>query len=303
MCWIDGAKEDVRMHIIQFIHPGPEFPINDNNSNLLNNGSRAVRWSTEGRHYRRLVKHQGSFVDGNHVNEDMLAFWTEWEGPTVATRFNSSTCRLCAKYYHEVQKPTVPQGVGNRANCRAGANNGLLNTDPCVFGDTFKYALCQQRGNGILRRLEENSLILFLSRIQGTYYLDTLFVVGESRDYTTGPANNIICSNEYRTLTLDRLQAGQNFTFYRGKRYPQCHTLFSFTPAKVWSSDDDVRARCPLNLQAINQIARRDIFSTRLTQGFKATISNANLVSRVWNEIVRQVRQNQFVLGSHFSMP
>lgn len=291
------------MRIVQFIHPGAEFPINNNNSNLLNNGSREVRWSTEGRHYRRLVKHRGSFVDGDDVNEGELAFWTEWEGPTVATRFNSPTCRLCAKYYHEVQKPTEPQGVGNRVNCRAGANNGLLNTDPCVFGDTFKYALCQQSENGVLRSLAENSLILFLSRIQGTYYLDTLFVVGESRDYTTGSANNIICSKEYRTLTLDRLSEGQNFTFYRGKTYQQCHTLFSFTPAKLWNNNNAARARCPLNLQVINQITRQDIFSTGLTQGFKATISNANQVSSVWNEIVRQVRQNQFVLGSHFSMP
>lgn len=292
------------MHIIQFIHPGPEFPINDRNSQLLNNGKRAVQWSTEPNHYRRLVRHHGSFVDANGViNDGEVAFWTEWEAHTIATRFGRAVSRLHAKYYHEIQTLIVPQGVGNRVNCRAGANNGLLNTDPCVFGRTFKYALCQQHENGVLRSLAENSLILFLSRIQGTYYLDTLFVVGESRDYTTGSANNIICSNEYRTLTLDRLSKGQNFTFYRGKRYPQCHTLFSFTPAKVWSNDDDVRARCPLNLQAINQIARRDIFSTRLTQGFKATISNANLVSRVWNEIVRQVRQNQFVLGSHFSMP
>lgn len=291
------------MRIVQFIHPGAEFPINDRNSNLLNNGSRAVRWSTEGKHYRRLIKHRGSFVDGDDVNEGELAFWTEWEGPTVATRFNSPTCRLCAKYYHEVQKPTVPQGVGNRANCRAG-NGGLLNTDPCVFGRTFKYALCQQHENGVLRSLAENSLILFLSRIQGTYYLDTLFVVGESRDYTTGSANNIICSNEYRTLTLDRLSEGQNLTFYRGKRYPQCHTLFSFTPAKIWSNDNDIRCRCPLDLALINQVAQQDIFNTNLTRKFKSTnLNQVNGVTNIWKEIVNQVRNNGFVLGISFSMP
>lgn len=293
------------MRIVQFIHPGAEFPINDRNSNLLNNGSRAVRWSTEGKHYRRLVKHQGSFIDANGViNEGELAFWTEWEAHTIATRFGRAVSRLHAQYYHEIQTPIVPQGVGNRVNCRAGANNGLLNTDPCVFGRTFKYALCQQSENGVLRSLAENSLILFLSRIQGAYYLDTLFVVGESTNYTTGATNNIICSNEYRSLTLDRLQPGQNFTFYRGKTYPESQTLFSFTPAKIWSNDNDIRCRCPLDLALINQVAQQDIFNTNLTRKFKSTnLNQVNGVTNIWKEIVTQVRNNGFVLGISFSMP
>lgn len=140
-----------------------------------------------------------------------------------------------------------------------------------------------------------------MSRIQGTYYLDTLFVVGENTNYTTGATNNIICSDEYRSLTLARLPQGQNFTFYRGKTYQQCHTLFSFTPAKIWSNNNDIRCRCPLDLALINQVAQQDIFNTRLTQGFRST--NLNQVNTVWDEIVNQVRRNGFVLGISFSMP
>lgn len=302
------------MLIVQFIHPGKEFPVSDTNSEIRDDGKYDVRWSTEPSHYRRLVKHQGTYVnDADGVaQEGELAFWTEWEGPTVATKMDRVSGCVLARYSHRVQYPIVPQcaenahGCGNQVSeaCVEGDDYGLLNTDPCAFGRTFKYALCQQSEKGVLRHLNKDDLIAFVSRINGGYYLDTMFVVDSGKvDYRTGDSR-VACSDEYRVLTLDRVSAGLNFTFYRGKRFTNLRNEpFSFVPARMCNSDLDIRDRCRLDIDAINRCANTDLFSSGLKQKFKVEKINQDLGLNVWNEIVRQVVAQGFVLGVHFDWP
>ena len=307
-------KREVLMLIVQFIHPGREFPVSDTNSEIRDDERYEVRWSTEPSHYRRLVKHQGSYVGGidGTAQEGELAFWTEWEGPTVAERMDRMRERVPARYSHMVQYPNVPQGIQDACACGGQiiggcieCGDGLLNTDPCVFGNTFKYALCQQCENGVLRHLNEGDLIAFMSRIDGAYYLDTVFVVDSTRvNYTTGNVGVVDCSDEYRALTLNRVSAGFNFTFYRGKRFTNTQNVpFSFTPARICNSDSDIRDRCRLDIDAINACANTDLFGSELKQKFKARNICQDSGLNVWNEIVRQVVAQGFVLGVHFDWP
>ena len=57
------------MLIVQFIHPGREFPVSDTNSEIRDDGRYEVRWSTEPSHYRRCFERfrneSGDYVCGS----------------------------------------------------------------------------------------------------------------------------------------------------------------------------------------------------------------------------------------------
>ena len=297
----EGNKE---MHIIQFIHPGKEFPVGDTNSDRRPDSRYNVHWNMKNHHHRRLVKHNGRYVDTNGVlHEGDLLFWTEWEGCTTAKRLESQNGLINAHYLHEVVYPVY-------ANRRNGATTCCQNTDPCVFGRSFKYSNCRQRGpRCTLRNLQQGSLIAFMSMIQGVYYLDTIFVVDTSQEYSTDKTGTVNCSAEYRTLTLNRLPAHKNFRFYRGVTCPdngkKVNALFSFTPSRLYSGLDNQHdfARCALDIDAINQAVGRSVFSGSYLQGIKQTLSIEQETWKTWKEIVRQMTVQGFVCGVNFDWP
>jgi len=309
-----GRWENTMAKIVQFIHPGREFPVGETNATIRDVGRFDVDWSREPSHYRRLVKHAGSYRNSSGLlQQGELAFWTEWEGPTVAMRIGGARGRISARFIHNVCYPIVPEDVGvERERCCAACGDdvcgdGLLNTDPCVFGNTFKYSNCQQAENGVLRHLEIGSLILFMSRIDGQYYLDTAFIVGqEGVPYSTNKAHLLDCSQEYRALTLDRLSANRNFTFYRGAVVAgsdDANPLFSFVPAREWTGNVDACGRCRLDIGSLNESVHADVFSHGLTQKFKSYDADMNAIQNVWQEVVAQVTSQGFVLGVHFDWP
>ena len=181
-----------------------------------------------------------------------------------------------------------------------------MNTDPCVFGTSFKYSICRQTPKGIMRRLAPGSLIIFGSRINCEFYLDTVFMVGDiAIDYRTGNDLKAMCSKEYKNLTVDRLPAG-NYTFYRGITpngekllQEQC---FSFVPARL-SSMNSRSERCKVDLVQLNSIAQMKAFNVDVWRNKKASSASAAQIISVWNEVVRQVTEQKFVLGVRFAWP
>ena len=314
-CQYDVSERAVRrmachMHIVQFIHSWEEhtFPIIKQESD----GRFLVPWNG-GKHHRRLVKHFGDYVEGNLRKKGLLTFWTEWEAPTFATdvrRLNGE-----AKFIHEVRYPTIPSGnINGHAVCSDNGNShcstALQNTDPCVFGSSFKYSNClqSQKRRHTFQNLEDGSMLVFVSRHSEQWYLDTVLVThGECVSYVTPEASSINCSPVYRKLTLDRIPPGERHYFYRGVT---CSTdevardgVFSYTPARKYSGDRDDCKRCRLDLQGINAAIGRNIFSISKPQGHKPIEANAVLVRRVWQEIKDQVTGQDFVLGVHFDWP
>ena len=291
------------MHIVQFAHPGGEFRVPADNSTRLPNGEYNVGWN-RGPHRRRLIKHEGRYVDANGVLQcGELLFWTEWEGPTTATRIRPTNGLCNARYLHKVKYPEYSEGEGNVVNACC------QNTDPCVFGKSFKYSNCRQDHNLVLRNLLKGSLIAFVSLIRGTYYLDTLLVVNEYQAYSTDQKEAINCSKEYRALTLDRLGAHRNYTFYRGANFSgnDCskNALFSFTPSRIYSGLDNQQdfARCALDVDAINKAVGKSVFTGVNLRGIKQTLATAQETCSVWKEIVRQVTTQGFVCGVNFNWP
>ena len=299
MEWRGGSGEKV--HIIQFSHPGAEFNVTADNSTLRLNGDYDVMWNM-GRHHRRLVKHAGSYVENGILQNGELVFWTEWEGCTTATKLKSANGLCNAEYLHRVKYPVLSDvGRGEMITCGQ-------NTDPCVFGGSFKYSNCRQDNRPMLRNLQKGSLIAFMSMIHGVYYLDTLFVVGESQKYSTDNANKVDCSEEYRVLTLDRLAAHKSYTFYRGRNFSATaednNAIYSFTPAKRYSGIGNQHdfERCALDVDAVNRAVGRDVFTNANLPSIKKTEVTEVDIWHAWNAIVKQTSQ-KFVLGVHFDWP
>lgn len=306
---------DVPPTIVQFFHTGRErvFPVAENSMTAR------VPWAREKEdgksnddcgicsgHARRLVVHDGEYVDMRGVlRTGKLAFWTEWEAATTATRMPPSSVPGCAKWCHAVESPLVNTFM-----------NGI-NTDPCVFGSTFKYCCCQQHvkgevGSRMLRLLAPGSIVLFGSRFKTRFLLDTVFVVSCKRaDYTERDSVSIGrlgVSDEYRALSLDRLRGKQDNTFFRGATFDsQVESIWSFTPAREFSkSDSRCGERFILDIGKLNDAfkAERPLSTDPLKkQGITICRTDTENVIKAWKEILRQVRDKKFLPAVHFDWP
>lgn len=304
--------------IVQFIHPGLERPVeysgrepvlvpwvgssSRNEENTCSGKRRGCSPREKGSkssydgHSRRLVIHDGEFVNEKGNKEfGKLAFWTEWEAETKATRMPNPSDSFSAKWRHTVVSPLKASKIGRQ------------NTDPCVFGKSFKYCCCQQRPNGMMEKLAPGSLIVFGSHFKGKFVVDTVFVTSADGDpYESGACKQLKVSGDYRELTLKRLGNGDKLKFYRGKTFQSESDPFSFVPAKLFRADDATCGkRFILDVSAINALLTGNTrqFSPTLTQKFKVIQAERQTVFAVWSEILRQVRENGFVPAVHFDWP
>jgi hypothetical protein len=291
--------------IIQFIHPGREYQVSREMKRLstipvpwVGGGCNGRCGSSDTGHTRRFVSHEGEYVDGkDKLHTARLGFWTEWEACSTAAAMPSvPQGKTSAKWVHTLKSPLKPTGGKG------------LNTDPCVFGNTFKYCCCQQTEHGVMRQLAPESLILFGSHLSGQFFLDTVFVVdGEGIPYVTGKTDKLKVSKQYLELSLNRLEKGLEFTFYRGKPFSSASGKpYSFTPVQLFDkSDAHCGERFALDIGAVNRYLTSSSrkLSAGLTQHFKTIHAKPETIVSIWNEIVRQVRAAGFVPGVHFDWP
>ena len=307
-----------KLCVVQFMHSGNEFLMSKckhtPSPRILADGSLQVPWSREKDHFRRLVRHHGWYVDksGDYKNGN-LTFWTEWESVTIGRPLGIDKDFFKAHFVHEVQCPPTVSGT---AHCGKNSDGsyGYQNTDPCVFGTTFKYSNCHQSAKGNLRRMKPGSLVVFGSykkdkqHKKEVFCLDTVFVVGDvAVDYSTNNVDIVPCSELYKNLTLRRLPSGENHTFYRGVTCRQKvnlkNALFSFTPAKICDGICVPRERCVMDdIRGLNRHLRTAVFNN-WKRGFYPKKAGQQEIKDVWNEIVDQVVKQGFVLGVHFDWP
>lgn len=304
--------------IVLFFHPGRECPVGRRKPNEVrvawvceDENASCIRTTNDkticSGHTRRLIAHDGKYIalDGK-VRSARLAFWGEWEAPTLAKampKAPTDESEFSARWVHTVQ---LPFGVRVR---------NLSNTDPCVFGSTFKYCCCQQhRKNETqsirMRNLAPGSLILFGSKLSGTFALDTVFVVnGEGVSYkATGNYHELTVSKEYLELTLKRLPKGETNAFYRGRSFRNENRMYSFTPARLFQQDDyRCGKRFVLDFGMLNECLPNstDVFPVdlRKNQGVEFIDLDESAVFNIWSEIRRQVRAAEFLPAVHFDWP
>jgi len=297
--------------IVLFPHHGDEY---DPKMAIPAGRSAHCSWNL-GEHRRRLLRSAGKYVDsnGNVLNGD-LAFWSEWEAETIVTKLPSVMgihLHPMAKWIHEPQPPQPIRPYLYDGKC-------CMNTDPCVFGDTFKYALCKQvQFHLTLQHLPAGSLIFFGATrkdANGTerFYLDTLFVVNSRTPYI-GPdtAHKVQCSTQYRILTLNQTPAGEQLAFYRGANQPDA--AFSFTPARIYDGPNGrCRQRCPLDFPVLNAklsslgVVYRGgsaFFNEKKKTGVSAVSVAPSVANAIWQEALTLVYQQNFLAGIRFDWP
>ena len=268
--------------IVQFQHRYNEISVSVKDSKRKD--IFPVPWNT-GDHRRRLIGHHGKYVSAGREYEGELAFWTEWEANTLAKNLNHLRNDMLAKRIHfvsplacDLRLNQSSQGCTSTLStpCVRNGCSKYLNTDPCVFGSSFKYSNCRQQKTSGLKYLVPGSLIVFGSIHKGLYYLDTVFIVADnstSYNSSTKGIKVIKCSDEFRVLTLERLVSNHpsEYVFYRGVTYHKGMTTpFSFTPAYKFSSGDrksdmyweeakssKCRRRCIINLDKLNVVAQK----------------------------------------------
>lgn len=196
--------------VVQFPHPGTEHKCAEG----------WTRWNTND-HRRKFMLNEAIYLDENNAEQQGdVTFWGEWEAPSEQISSWPSGETLP----RSLVRPHFPGpliGTGQ-------------NTDPYVFGDSFKYSVCKQfrkprpghaGRSTYLARLAVGSLILFGSKLDHEFVLDTAFVVGSSVPYT--PA----------TWTKD--VAATTSAVYRSVTFAPAHTTFipevSDVPLRLYS--------------------------------------------------------------------
>jgi hypothetical protein len=156
----------VMARLIQFVHPGGEP--------YLPPGSVEKPWNQSDVHERCFLQAHGpSMADlGQPREEGEPMFWGQWEPPaTVIQRFPGNAPQHPAMVLRPYSVLCPNTGTP------------MSPTDPFVFGETFLYSHCLQGpAHEFLRDLEAGDVILFGSRVDRAFVLDTVFVVAYPTD-------------------------------------------------------------------------------------------------------------------------
>jgi hypothetical protein len=251
--------------IIQFIHPGTEHSFDSRKGADLHKNWNSLE------HRRKFLQSEGQYIEATGLNKQgCFKFWGEWEAPSIVER--TGLQKPMPEFLHA---PYIPVDVKGNIII-----SGTQNTDPCVFGEYFKYFLCKQiRKDGSLTQmanLNEGDMILFGACKNNRFLLDTVFIVDE-----------VICldgiEEEYKNISVDRYSnyAKTGCKIYKGKTF--CGNIdgcFSFTPASL-----NYFKRIELPHRLTPQVNK--YITANLSQGLKGVnlIINKSEVLKICKEI------------------
>jgi hypothetical protein len=272
------AVEAIR--VVQFLHPGGEHrPDRDGRK----------PWNS-GRHRRTFAVQPGRLLRtiDSRPEHHMLQRWCEWESEAEVVK----AFGLRQKEY--------PRHLFSPRLHRKANYSGLANTDPCVFGECFRYCVCQQPSRPSLRQLGRGSVILFGSHLSGSFVLDTAFVVARSFEYRQNDHKSLRLPESYRVVALAPLRdgcgKGDAFRLYEGATPEDpVGQMFSFFPC--------LPAECAEGFPRPT-IDLPGIISPSLKQGIKGhgpmTIDQA---TELWRDVVQQVVEQELQLGISAEIP
>jgi hypothetical protein len=270
--------------VVQFPHPGGEH-----NPGILEEAP----WNTQA-HCRKFLRSPGSYLDRDNVlRSGSVSFWGEWEAQSrVVGHFQKAAPGL-PRFLHEpfLQRPDDLMA-------------GRQNTDPFVFGKAFLYSNCRQftatLGPSRMQRLAEGSVVLFGSKLNHDFVLDTLMVIGSGTPYVIGEPDEFgyDVTDVFRAATLEPLAAspklaGTRAMLYRGLMYGSGRQeMFSFVPAD---------ANCQPFARTIIELA--GLVNPANPRGAKTTRVTPDQARHACHEVVRQVRKQGLDLAVFLAEP
>lgn len=270
--------------LVQFIHPRPE-------PKAIENGR--MGWNSGDDHERRFVQTRGECRNSRGGRfEGPLRLWCEWEAQSFVKRINDQPVGGLPECLHR------PFYVRSHS-CRS-----LQNTDPFVFGGFF-YMGCQQntkRGATQLRYLDRGSVILFGSCIDGSFGLDTVFVVDSWEDHSEAHfrRHQPRLFRAYWDVTFRPWYANEHprlCRVYRGATAARpVQGMFSFFPCMPAERSPTGFGRPIIELPNIITQGLRQHY--RLTRGL--TVAS---VAEYWRDVRDQVEQQHLWLGVKARIP
>ena len=280
-------------NFIQFHHFGTEQGRQTpalKRSQIIFKNKKYSRWNNIG-HARKFVKNKGKYVSYNEdLINDNLIFWCEWEPQSEIIKEFSipATEKELPKYIQIPFWDTAER---------------LQNSDPFIFCNNFIYAFCHQDNNEIMRKLDAGDLILFGSKINNRFKIDTVFVIKEYIDYNMHNYKNKLSNLLQKCPELDEitLKPGScnpsgNCFDYRlyisvnfGERNEN-NGMYSFFPAQLFNENTIKGFKRPeIDLSMINP----DLINHGLMMGPAVRyISNKKIIKDIWLEIKKQVEND-----------
>ena len=273
-------KRNDRPYIVQFPHPGGEHRPRGEH----------IDWN-RGQHRRKFLKATATYLDAGHVQRGPIAFWGEWEPQSQVVEAYPAGLPDGPRWLHE---PWLKVPRHRRL---------LLNTDPLVFGDRFRYSNCRQARNAVLRRLPPGSLLLFGSALRGAFVLDTVFVVARPGvDYLRGAPDHLAVPEWVRSVVFDPLRGTgdggyEALRLYEGVRQADDPSApYSFVPCRPYVPGGGAFARPVIELD-------RRWLTPQLAMAAKATEATPDDVGAVWAAVVAQVVAAGLCLGVELDAP
>ena len=260
-------------------------------------------------HYRHFIKSPGQYVDtsGKLISDD-LCFWGEWEMHASVTALNNNQFGF-PKY---IITPDTLNSSGK-----------VINSDPCVFGQEFKYYNCRQSEKSkTLKNLTQGDIIIFGSVIDintsKEFYVDTVFVVAERIKYNTNNLSALKAHlsdyNKFYDLSLKGLEcskedgsgnccssgagcsSGDDLVLYKGATFDNpVDGMYSFSPCHSASSN-------PLGFERI-KISQADFseLNPKHCRGIKVFKNEQS--QHVWNVLHNRTISNKLFCGVQFDWP
>lgn len=307
------------MYIIQFPHPGVEAkPANEHDN--------TIGWNNEATHRRKFLKSKGKLVTLDNLGQEQeiehgsLSFWGEWEAQSHITRLGVGMDGYLSNPRNPrfLNEPFLDISVADRAH----------NTDPYIFGNKFRYAVCRQRHcRNILPNLEAGSIILFGSSIGEQFRLDTVFVVSNNiksftrRDIEDENSTKFdrktqyfhaslkpICGNTFNDNDEGNAAAANDlntfrFRYYEGAMFPereQYNGMYSFVPCKRIENAGNLNeyafVQPIINIEGIIQPLQNQGINSTIVYGLEGSFS-------IWQEVKKQVTAQGLLLGTWFATP
>jgi len=281
---------------IQLNHPGRQKPFTTFTigKGYVKIGNNIIReWNNDCVHYRKFIRNNGYYVNGLDDLKPTpaeLFFWGEWEGNSFFNPFPKNDFRKLPNGLHKLFHSTVIRGKQN--------------TDPYIYGESFKYCACKQKGK--LTNLTSNDLILFgtVTPKLNKFYIDTVFVVKgsdpPSHVQATGAAEY---SQVYKEETLEQLKEylltptiENKKKVYLSKTWWDDKNYFSFVPCKL--SYDNIGFE-RLFIELDNRTFQFSSNPSGISYLTKCSLNSKEL----WKEIVKICLKQGFKLGVKFDEP
>ncbi|MDY0083329.1 MAG: hypothetical protein RBR74_09125 [Ignavibacteriaceae bacterium] len=280
--------------IIQFTHPGGEHKPDERNGGLKS-------WNT-GSHKRKYMLSSGKYILNEKILKGDLLFWGEWEPPSSVIKLNKTN------FYEPLwlHKPLLPLELP----LSNGYQKSYQNTDPFVFGKSFKYLVCKQFKPKTLKttqlaKLDKGSVILFGStagKNRGTsfFQLDTVFVISKYIDYDISDPEALMNVDDlYRKIVFKMAFPFHNnkpltLRLYKGATFENKYNgMYSFVPARVWNN----------NASGFPRVKLHDIeyLTNNLNSAPKITELPDNEIKKFWEKIVKISRKQGCVEGVGFN--